>query len=69
MEKYILRWSYWLGVVCFLIAVVWRVVIVSVGHTLELRGITYMSAYKSGLMLVLIALATTGYLWSKAQKL
>ena len=68
MEKYILRWSYWLGVISFGIALVWRVVMVSVGRTLELRGLTVMSAYKSGLMLVLIALATTGYLWFKAQK-
>jgi len=25
MEKYILQWSYWLGVACLVIALVWRV--------------------------------------------
>jgi hypothetical protein len=67
MEKYILRWSYWLGVICVALAVVWRVVAVLVGR-LELRGLDYMTAYKAGLLLLLVAVATACYTMVKAPK-
>ena len=68
MEKYILRWSYWLGVISLAVALVWRVVIVLAGHVLEMRGITYMSAFKAGLLFLSVAVATTCYAWFKTHK-
>ena len=68
MEKYILRWSYWLGVISLAVALVWRVVIILAGHALEMRGLTYMSAFKAGLLFLSVAIATASYAWFKAQK-
>jgi hypothetical protein len=68
MEKYILRWSYWLGVISFVVAIVWRVVVVAVGKPLGFGGITYMSFYKGALLLLLMAIATACCAWFKAQK-
>lgn len=67
MEKYILRWSYWLGVICVVLAVVWRVAVVLAGR-LELRGLEYMSAYKAALLFLLVAVATACYAIVKAPK-
>jgi hypothetical protein len=68
MEKYIIRWSYWLGVISFLVAIVWRVLIVAVGKSLGFGGLTYMSFYKGALLLLSTAIATACYAWFKAQK-
>jgi len=68
MEKYILRWSYWLGVISFGIALVWRVVVVLAGR-LEIRGLDYMTGYKAAVLFLLVAIATACYAWFKAQKL
>jgi hypothetical protein len=68
MEKYILRWSYWLGVISVVVAIVWRVLIVAVGKPLGFGGLAYMSAYKGALLLLSVAVATTCYAWFKTQK-
>lgn len=68
MEKLILRWSYWLGVISFVVAIVWRVVVVAAGKPLGFGGITYMSFYKVALLLLLTAIATACCAWFKAQK-
>jgi hypothetical protein len=67
MEKYILRWSYWLGVISVALALVWRVVVVLAGR-LEIRGLDYMTGYKAGVLFLLVAIATTCYAWFKTQK-
>lgn len=68
MEKYILRWSYWLGVVSFVVAIVWRVLAVALGKPLGFAGLTYMSAYKGAVLLWSAAIATACYTWFKTQK-
>lgn len=67
VEKYILRWSYWLGVISVVVALVWRVVDVLVGG-FGLRGLGYMSAYKAGVLFLLVAVATACYAMVKAPK-
>jgi hypothetical protein len=67
MEKHILRWSYWLGIVSVVVAVVWRVVVALVGR-LDVRGLDYMTAYKAGLLLLLVAIATACYAMVKGPK-
>ena len=62
MENYIERYSYWLGVACVVIAVVLRA-----ANTLGWIGdvatkgapVGYMSFVKAGLLLLLVAIATS----------
>jgi hypothetical protein len=68
MEKYILRWSYWLGVMSFVVAIVWRVLNVALGKPLGFAGLTYMSPYKGALLFLSAAIATACYAWFKTQK-
>lgn len=72
MEKHIVKWSYWLGLVSAAIALVFRGLnalglllpsVVRQGQT-----IWYMSFYKGALLFFLIAIATANYLWSSGQK-
>ena len=67
MEKHILKWSYWLGVISVALALVWRVAAVLAGR-LEIRGLDYMTAYKAGVLLLLVAVATACYTMVKAPK-
>ena len=65
MEKHIVRWSYLLCLICFLIAVLWRAVgalgMFYPGSLVPGTTVYYMSFYKGGLMFALIAIATTSY--------
>jgi DMSO/TMAO reductase YedYZ heme-binding membrane subunit len=70
MEKKILNYSYWLGVVCVVIAVVWRTANFA-GHYLGnvLPGVTisYMSFFKAALLFLMIAIASAGMILAKKQ--
>ncbi len=68
MEKYILRWSYWLGLGCFLIGLLWKAIVVLGLRPGGFRTLTYMSFYKGGVLFLLVAIATTCYAWFKTQK-
>ena len=72
METHIVKWSYWLGIACFAIAIVWRAI-----NTLGLlmpKGFTqgetiyYMSFYKAGFLFLLVAIATANYSWFNSRK-
>jgi hypothetical protein len=65
MEKKILQYSYWLGLLCMAIAVVWRVANVLGFWVLTFTPVTslsYMSFFKAALLLLLTATATSAYL-------
>jgi hypothetical protein len=71
MEKRIAQLSYWLGVVCLLIAVVWRIVVafgrlgsvtIVAGHTLW-----YISFFDGSILFFLTTVATACYAWLKAK--
>lgn len=67
MEKRIAFWTYWLGVACLVIAVVWRVIRIWVGPA-DVLGFAPLSLYKGALLLFVAAIATAGYAWTKGQK-
>ncbi len=68
MEKHITRWTYWLGVVCLVIAFVWRVSWIWFGRTQAL-GVTPLSFYKGALLFFVAAIASASYDRAKGQKL
>ena len=65
MEKRILQYSYWLGLACIAIAVVWRAAN-AMGYLVQtdppLHSLGYMSFFKAALLLLLAAMATSSYL-------
>lgn len=72
MEKHVITWSYWLGIACFAIALVWRA-----ANTLGVflpksltqgETIYYMSFYKAGVLFLLVAIATASYAWFNSRK-
>jgi len=65
MEKQIARWTYWLGLVCFAIALVWRAL--NVFHpTGVFRGIEPLSFLKGALLFFVAAIATANYAWMRS---
>ena len=74
MEKSILRWSYWLGVISAVIALVWRAINVALGlhpagvAVIPGQTIWYMSFYKAALLFLLVAVASANYAWIRGQK-
>ena len=72
MEKHIVRYSYWLGVVCLVIAFVWRA-LGAIGVNIPALGapagvVTYMSAYKAAVLFFLLAIATSNVAWYQGHK-
>lgn len=67
MEKQIVTYTYWLGVISMAVALVWRVLNV-VGVKGTVMTINYMTFYKGALLFFLLAVATTSYVWLKSQK-
>jgi uncharacterized membrane protein YkgB len=64
MEKKILQYSYWLGVACVAVALVWRAAAaMGFGGGLMMQGIslTYTSFLKGALLFLLTAVATGAY--------
>lgn len=68
MEKHILRWSYWLGVACFVIALGWRGLSLFGFGVFGLKILGFTTFYKAGLLFLLTAIATANYAWFKTQK-
>lgn len=72
MEKHVVRWAYWLGVVCVVIAVGWRLLnvfrlgipyLITPGQT-----IYYMSFYKAAFIFLLTSIAAANYAMYRAQQ-
>jgi predicted membrane channel-forming protein YqfA (hemolysin III family) len=74
MEKHILRWSYWLGVISAVVALIWRGINAIVGlHPAGVaivpgQTVWYMSFYKAALLFLLMAVASANYAWIRAAK-
>jgi hypothetical protein len=66
MERQILHWSYWLGLACLIIAVVWRVANVF-GLALG-QSIFPLTFYKGSLLLLVTAIASASYAGFKSQR-
>ena len=72
MEKQIARWSYWRGIACLVIAVVWGTVNafgsllsinVTPGHT-----VWYLSFFHASILFFVTAIATACYTWLNSQQ-
>lgn len=72
MEKQIGRYSYWLGIACLVIAVVWRIlnafglwlpVSVTPGHT-----VWHLSFFHASILFLVTTTATTCYTWLNSRQ-
>jgi len=66
MERQILHWSYWLGLACLIIAVVWRVL--NVFGLAPGNSIFPLTFYKGSLLLFVAAIASASYAGFKSQR-
>jgi hypothetical protein len=71
MEKHILRFSYWLGVICVALAVIARILNMAGLSTIFIptRGnpISFRSFVDGAILFLLAAIASAGALWFKKQ--
>lgn len=67
MEKRIVTYTYWLGIILMAVAFVWRI-LNAVGVQGSVMAADYMTFYRGAAILLLSAIATTGYVWVKSQK-
>jgi hypothetical protein len=71
MEKHILRWSYWGGLICVLMAIVTRILNVLGVSTMlvQTRGnpVSFRTFVNGALLFLLTSIATSGFIWSKRQ--
>lgn len=72
MEKNIVHWSYWMGIACLVLALVWRGINalgvwvptdITPGHS-----IWYMSFYKASLLFFVATIASSNYASFKSQR-
>jgi len=69
MERHILHWSYWLGIVSLVIAIVWKAV-TTLGVSLPGSQFNLaLTLYKGSLLLLVAAIASANCAWFKSQKL
>ncbi len=68
MEKHIAQWSYWLGLACSLLAMIWKGLEFLKVLPASFGSLSYMTLYKGGLLFLVIALATAGFVAAKSQK-
>jgi len=72
VEKLIVRWSYWLGILSLLIALVWRA-FNALGmwqplHIVVGQSVYYMSFYKASLLFFVATIASASLAWFNSQK-
>ncbi|HEV8384381.1 MAG TPA: hypothetical protein VGQ11_05870 [Candidatus Acidoferrales bacterium] len=70
MEKKILQYSYWLGLLCGVIAVIWRAANAAgffLGNVVPGVTIYYQSFFKGAVLFLLTAVATEAYMAGKRQ--
>jgi len=69
MVKQVARYSYWIGLVCMAISVVWRAVMM-VPHTIpeQVGPVWYSSFWKAGAIFLLVSIASVGYAWLHGQE-
>ncbi len=72
MEKQITEWSYWAGLACAALAVVWRglsiVGMMQVEFGTGGKAMGTITLYKAALLFFVVAIASANYVWSKEQK-
>jgi len=71
MEKNLLQATYWLGLACVVVAVLWRALNAFAGISSDFavsgKEITYWSFVRGAGLFLLLSIATAGYLWGRSQ--
>jgi hypothetical protein len=71
MEKLIAHVSYWLGLVCLFIAVIWRIVSafgqLQSATVITGRTVWYVSFFHGSILFFVTTIATAAYAWLKAK--
>jgi hypothetical protein len=72
MERNIVHWTYWLGIVSLVIALLWRAFnALGLWLPVQIREgetVYYMSFYKASLLFFIAAIASASYAVFKSQK-
>ncbi len=73
MEKLIARWSYWLGMACLVIAVIWRVVDIfrswsSSSAATSGQPVGHVAFLHASILFLVATIATACYAWLNSQK-
>jgi len=72
MEKLIARWSYWLGMACLVITVIWRIVRVlrswQSSSAATAAAIGHSSFLHASILFLVATIATACYAWLNSQK-
>ncbi len=67
MEKQITKWAYWLGIVCLVVAVIWRVIKLWIGPVPGV-DIAPLTLYRGASLFFLAAIASSTYVWMRNQQ-
>jgi len=68
MDKQIARYSYWIGLACVAITVVWRALMqVWPGIPGTLGAVWYSSFWKAGVVLLVVSIASVNYAWLRQE--
>jgi hypothetical protein len=71
MAKNITKWSYWLGIACLVIAVLWRIlgaVGLPLGESVSSgRTFGYLTFYRAGLLFFAATVASVAYEWAEGR--
>ncbi len=72
MEKHIARWSYFFGLAGAVVSLVWRVLtllaIFPKNLTAGSHALTYDTVLKGALLLLVLTIATAGYVFTQSQR-
>lgn len=68
MEKYIVQYGYWLGVIFALLSLIWRGLVIIKLTPEKLLGLAYTTFYRGAVLFLVIVVGTTCYAWFKSQK-
>lgn len=68
MEKQITQVSYWLGLACALIGIVWKVLEILKLMPESYGTLMYSTVYKGGLLLLVVVIATASWAAVKSPK-
>jgi len=72
MEKLIARWSYWAGIACLVIAVIWRIVNIfrswQSSATTSEPFIGHLAFFHASILFLVATIATACYVWLNSQK-
>ena len=68
MDKHIVQGSYWLGLGCYALAMLWKVLEVVKVAPEAFGSVRHMTFYKGGLLFLVISLATAACAAQRAPK-